>query len=108
MRQGALPTRRLRTTTSCPPCWRARASTVPTCPDPPGITIFIIAGGGDWSVNRKPGALLDPLALVRLELASGTNRDVDDLRPITTRGGLGEHRHPAEGGDRHHVRRAED
>jgi len=30
-----------RTTTSCPSVVRARLSSVPMCPDPPGITIFI-------------------------------------------------------------------
>ena len=32
---------RLRTITSWPSAWKARARTVPTCPDPPGMTIFI-------------------------------------------------------------------
>src|SRR3982751_2775704 len=33
---------RLSTTTSCPPASNALARIVPTCPDPPGMTIFIV------------------------------------------------------------------
>src|SRR5437870_1862779 len=50
-RHGAWIGRRLRTTTSSPRAWKARARMVPTWPVPPGITIFM-AGGmiteGGW------------------------------------------------------------
>ena len=47
--------RRLSTTTSCPSRWNARASTVPTWPDPPGITIFM---------TRPPSEVDETLALL--------------------------------------------
>jgi hypothetical protein len=40
-RHGAARESRLRTTTSCPSAWNTRARIVPTCPAPPGITIFM-------------------------------------------------------------------
>ena len=40
-RQAAFPWPRLSTTTSWPSATKARASRIPTCPVPPGITIFM-------------------------------------------------------------------
>ncbi len=40
-RHGAGEDFRLSTTTSSPEAWNERASMVPTCPLPPGITIFM-------------------------------------------------------------------
>jgi len=38
---GAVCRLRLRTTTVCPHWWKWRARTLPTCPVPPGMIIFI-------------------------------------------------------------------
>src|SRR3954468_20082900 len=49
---GALPAERLKTVTSWPSRWKARARRVPTCPEPPGITIFIAGPTKDQRLAR--------------------------------------------------------
>src|ERR1700722_4004444 len=71
--QGSTRGRRLRTTTSWPSAWNARARTVPTCPDPPGMTIFIASSNSfDEPVSEfRPGrkalfvATKDPVPVSR-------------------------------------------
>src|SRR5947209_6510686 len=57
VRHGAEVGLRLRTTTPCPPARKCRARIVPTCPEPPGMTIFkarlTVDGAGGTNKNRE-------------------------------------------------------
>jgi hypothetical protein len=67
VRHGAGSGARESTTTSCPPPWKARATRVPTCPEPPGITIFIGASGGVAGLSSR----VDQCAVPTADWAAG-------------------------------------